>query len=152
TATASNQAGRAWLNNTVLSDVQVTAALHIDSLNPAQIFARGTGLGGASPSATYYAVQVVRGLTVKLVKMSSNTQTDLTSAVTSAAYTSGIWANVTLDVEGSTIQARVFRLDTNQYLDNSGNWQNYPVWAVTATDTSITGLGQVGLARPAQYT
>jgi hypothetical protein len=130
-------------------DVQVSAAIYLNSLIPAQVFMRGTGLNTTTPN--YYALSVTRGLQLQLVRV-LNGSSYMIGQVQSAGYVSGIWVLLTLASEGSTLQAQVSRMDTGQYLTSGGQWQAAPAWALTRTDTAITGVGQVGLARPPSAT
>jgi hypothetical protein len=151
---SSSVSSRAWLNNSVLSDVDVTASLEVNVPNPAQIIARGQNLN-SSTDASYYALQIVGGMTVSLVKVSGPTETTLTGgSVTTADSFNNIWVRATLDINNANdqnIRAQVQRLDTNQWLDSNGNWQNYASWCVAASDSSINGPGQVGLGQWAQF-
>src|SRR5262249_58897063 len=77
-AEASNQGGRAWLGTLQPNDVCVSVSVFLDSLNPVQLVARGSGLDGATPS--YYALQISRGLTVGFVKVSNGSVSALGSS------------------------------------------------------------------------
>jgi hypothetical protein len=59
---------------------------------------------------------------------------------------------VTLRVIGNRLQALVYRGDTKQYLNPSGDWQSNYTIALDTTDNAITGMGLTGIARPAGYT
>jgi hypothetical protein len=148
-ATTSNLTARAWDTLLQPADVQATAAVYLDSVIPAQVLARGTGLNSATP--TYYAVSVTRGLQVQLVKAVRGVATTL-GQVSSAQWFNNQWVRATLEVTGSRLRAQVFRPDTAQYLNASGQWQSAPAWALDLTDTAITGPGLTGVGRPASYT
>jgi hypothetical protein len=120
-----------------------------DSLIPAQIVARGSGLDSAHPS--YYALALTRGLEAQLGRVSGGAATVLGS-VRSSSWLSGVWVEATLDIQGSTLRAQLYRPDTRQYLDAQGRWQSSATWAIEQTDTGITAPGQVGLGRPGSYT
>src|SRR5215471_14437574 len=154
-AEASNQGGRAWLATLQPNDVRVSASVFLDSLNPVQLVARGTGLDSASPS--YYGLEIARGLSVDFVKVSGGTASVVGSSIISTSYTSGTWLRLTLDVQGNTLTGQVYRPDKDQYLNSAGAWQSTPAWALHATDASKPLAGGmygslVGLARPARYT
>jgi hypothetical protein len=80
-------------------------------------------------------VRVVDGKTTKL------------ATVKSAGYISEKWVRVTVQAESKTIRARVCRLESTQYLNKDGAWQNDPTWALSANDGEITEGGEVGVAR-----
>jgi hypothetical protein len=147
-ANVSNLAARSWVNSTTVADVQVSAAVYLDSLIPAQVFARGSGLN--TTTASYYALSIARGLQAQLVRVTGGVSTTL-ATVNSSLYLSGRWVQVTLDVGGNTLRAQLYRPDTGQYLGASGQWQTAPTWALQAQDTAITGAGQVGVGRTASY-
>jgi hypothetical protein len=147
-ANTSSVSSRAWLQASQPADVQVTAAVLANSLIPAQVLARGSGLDTTAPS--YYALALTRGLTVQIVKVVGGTTTSL-GQLTSSSWTSDLWARATLQTTGTTLKAQVYRTDTGQYLNSAGQWQTSQTWALTATDSSLTQGGYVGLARPASY-
>jgi len=148
TALTSHVSAQAWPNTPEPADLQVTAAVYVNSVIPAQILARGSNLGSATPS--FYAVAVSRGLEVDLLRIVNGVTTTL-ATLKSASWFSDQWARVTLAARGAALQAQVFRTDTAQYLNAAGQWQNAPAWALTATDTNLSGGGCVGLGRPASY-
>jgi hypothetical protein len=149
TAGLSNLAARSWLNAPLPADLQVSADVYLGTLIPAQLFARGSGLDGSTPS--YYALSLSRGLQAQILRVAGGAATAL-GGVTSAGYFSGRWVQATLSLQGTTLQAQVYRPDSGQYLNAQGQWQSAPAWALQVTDGAITGPGQVGLARPASYT
>jgi hypothetical protein len=153
-AEASNQGGSAWLGTLQPNDVRVSVSVFLDSLNPVQLVARGSGLDGATPS--YYALQISRGLTVGFVKVSNGSASALGSSLISTSYTSSVWVRLTLQVQGNTLTAQVYRPDKNQYLNSTGGWQSASAWALQTTDsnqplTGGTNGSLIGLARLAQY-
>ncbi|HMF13589.1 MAG TPA: Ig-like domain-containing protein [Gemmataceae bacterium] len=153
-AEASNQGGRAWLTALEPNDVRVSASVFLDSLNPVQLVARGSGLGGAMPS--YYGLEIARGLSVQFVKVSGGAANVVGSSVISTSYTSGTWVRLTLDIQGNTLTGQVYRPDKDEYLNSAGGWQAAPTWALHATDTSQPLVGGtygslIGIARPARY-
>jgi hypothetical protein len=145
---ASSVGARTWYNNVLGANVQVSAEMYVASLIPMQIFARGTNLNTSSP--TYYGVSAIWGIDASLVKV-VNGQTTVIASLSSVKWFTGLWAEITLGVSGSNLEVQVFRPDTSQYLNSSGQWQSSATYGIVATDTSITGNGQVGLARVAQY-
>jgi hypothetical protein len=144
----SSLAARTWVTAAAPADVQVSAAVYLNTLIPAQVFARGSGLGTATP--TYYAVSITRGLQAQLVRVTGGTSTVL-ATINSPDWFSNRWAQVTLDVEGNTLRAQVYRPDTGQYLGAAGTWQTSAAWAMQVQDGAISGPGQVGVGRPASY-
>ena len=135
---------RVWLNRSQPADIQVSSSLYVDSLTPAELFARGTGLDTTKP--TFYAVAVTRGLDVQLLRVVNGQQTVL-GDVKSKAWVSGQWLQVSLVAKGSELRTQVFRTDTGQYLNSNGTWGLAPNWALIRTDTGITAGGYTGLAR-----
>ncbi len=148
TATLSSTAARAWPTSYSGTDLQASANVYLDSLIPAQVFARGTNLGGPAPS--YYAVSVTRGLQVQIIRVQGGTSTVL-GQFKSPDWVSDTWVRVTLAVQGGELRAQVCRLDTGLYLSAAGTWQTGPAWALDLTDTALAGPGQAGLARPPSY-
>ncbi len=148
TVAASSQSARAWLTSAQLGDAQVTAAVYLNSLIPAQVLARGSNLNTASP--TYYAAVVTRGVQVQMVRVVNGVATVL-GQLTSTGWLSGQWARVTLAVTGTTLQVQVVRVDTGQYLAPSGAWQSAQAWSLTVTDSAVSGPGLVGLGQAASY-
>jgi hypothetical protein len=149
TANLSSLSARAWMQTAVPADVQVTAAVLVNSLIPAQVLARGSALNTATP--TYYALSLVRGMQVQLLRV-VNGATTVLGQLSSTGWFSGPWVRATLSVAGSTLRAQIYRTDTSQYLNAAGQWQAAQAWALSVTDTVITQAGQVGLGRPASYT
>jgi hypothetical protein len=147
--TASGLNARSWLDTTQPADVQVSAAVYLNTPIPAEILARGTGLGTTTPS--YYAVSVTQGLDLKLQAVENGTTTTL-GEVKSANWLANQWASVTLFTNGDNLRAQVQRDDTGQYLNSSGQWQTSPAWALNLIDTAISGGGEVGLGRLPSYT
>ncbi len=148
TATLSNTAARAWPTGYSGTDLQVGADVYVNSLIPAQVFARGTNLNGSTPS--YYAASVTRGLQLQLVRVQNGVTTVL-GQLNSATWTDQVWVRVTLAIHGSELQAQVYRIDTGTYLTPAGTWQASPAWALDVADTALAGPGQAGLARPSSY-
>jgi hypothetical protein len=138
----------AWLNTPLPADVQVGAAVFLNSLIPTQILARGSGLSTATP--TYYALSLTRGLQAQLLRVVNGVSTSL-GQIKTPAYFSQQWVRATLSVVGSTLQAQIIRVDTGQYLTSKGLWQSASTWAFQINDTALTGVGLAGLARPASY-
>jgi hypothetical protein len=145
----SSAPSRTWLGASQPADVQVAASIYLSTLIPAQVFARGSNLGGGTPS--YYALSVARGLHLQLLRVVNGHVTVLAS-IDSASYFSGQWVRATLSVSGGSLQVQLRRLDTNQYLNSSGRWQSDTTAALGATDTALSGPGLAGLARAASYT
>lgn len=145
---ASATTAAAWLNQQYGPDVKIKADVYLNSLIPAEIVARGQGLNTKSPS--YYAVSITRGLDVQILSVQNGVTTVL-SDLTSNTWISGIWVNVSLVVQGNTLQVEVYRLDNGQYLNQDGNWQASPAIAMSVNDSTLTKTGYVGIVRPASY-
>jgi hypothetical protein len=139
----------AWTWNSTLqwSDVEVSAGIYVNSPTPVQLFARGNGLGTATP--TYYALTLARGsLTrLQLQKVVNGVTVALPGAEVDFTYISKIWVQAALYVNGSSIRAQLYRSDTGQYLNDHGVWQTMPAWAINITDSGIKQSGVAGLFR-----
>lgn len=135
---------RAWNIQTKVTDVEVSAAVYLNSLDPATIIARAKHLDSATP--TYYAVAITRGMSIELQRVVNGKVTTL-STNRSEDYISQQWVEVSLRVAGSSLSVQVRRTDTGRYLDSSGEWVSQPVNAMSATDTAIASEGQIGLGR-----
>lgn len=142
----SNTTARAWTDADLPADVDVSAAVYLDGLIPAQVFARGSNLQGTTP--TYYAVSLTRGLNAQLVKVVNGTETVLGS-IKSSAYLSGQWVRARLIAAGDQLQVQLYRTDTRQWLTPDGSWSDSPDFAITVRDASITAGGKAGVARKA---
>jgi hypothetical protein len=141
---------RAWSTTALAANVTAAADVWVQDPNAvAHVFARGSSLNNTTP--TYYAATITRatgGPSVNVIKVVNGTPTGLATPVTTASYVSGLWLGVTLDVQGTTVRASVQRVSDGYYLNTSGTWQQAQVWAVSATDSSITAGGHVGIAQP----
>lgn len=142
----SNTAARAWANADLPADVDVSAAVYLDSLIPAQVFARGSNLEGNTP--TYYAINLSRGLSAQLVKVVNGVETVLGS-IKSSAYVSSVWVRARLVVEGDNLRVQLYRTDTRQWLTPDGSWSDSPDFVLTLRDASITAAGKAGVGRKA---
>ncbi len=145
---ASTQIARTWLTASQPANVQVSAAVYADGLIPAEVLARGSNLATSTP--TYYALSVRRGLYVQLLAVVNGVSTTL-GQVSSAVWFEAKWVNLTLSVNGSHLQAQLYRPDTGQYLTASGQWQTAQAWAIDVTNSRITAAGFVGMGRDAAY-
>lgn len=148
TTGASDTEARAWLNTPLGPDVQVGAAVYLDSLVPARMIVRGQDLDTIAPS--YYAVSIARGVDLQLIRVVNGQATTL-SSLSSNTWDSNLWARLELTVQGDNLQVQVIRTDTNQYLNQNGDWQSDPAVAMSVTDEGLPQGGAVGLARPASY-
>jgi hypothetical protein len=145
---ASTAEARAWLDTPLPQNIQATASFAVNSLIPLQIFARGSNLNTSAPS--YYAVSVSRGLVVSLLRV-INGSTTVLGTIKSTAYLSNQWVSVSLVATNSRIRAVIYRSDTGQYLNASGNWSNALASAIDVQDSAIVGVGFAGVDRPAAY-
>lgn len=137
-----------WQNQTYSADTSARVQLLATTLVPMQLIVRGQNFG--TNQASYYGVQITRGLQIELFKMVNGTRTTL-ATLTSKSYTSGIWIEVTLNPRGTNLGVQIKRLDNNQFLDSTGTWQSYETTALTGVDSSISTGGRVGLIRAARY-
>lgn len=147
TTSGSNVANRVWTGRPT-TNVEVAVAVFLDSIIPAEVFARGANLNGTTP--TYYSVLATRGVDLQLVRVVRGEATVLAKAK-SGSYFSGKWAKITLHVKEKTLGVQVYRPDTKEYLTAEGEWQPQTAWAITAKDEQIAGPGYSGLNRRAQY-
>jgi hypothetical protein len=146
---SSGMSARAWINTAQQANVEVSAAVYLNSLIPIEILARGTNLNTPTPS--YYAVSITQGLDLKLLKVTNGTVTTL-GEVKSANWIANQWVNVTLFVNSNNVRVQVQNTKTGQYLNGTGQWQNGQTWALNLIDSSISGGGDVGVGRLASFT
>lgn len=146
---SSSLIARSWYNTSVSASVDVSAAVYIDSLSPAQIFGRGQDLSTATPD--YYAVSITRGAQVQLVRVLDGVTTTLGS-VTTGGWLSQEWLVATLSMSDTTLRVQIYRPDTGQYLTSGGTWQVTPTWAIERTDATIRNSGRAGVGRAGGYT
>lgn len=145
---ASDSVTRAWVAETTSADVRASASLYLGSLVPVQVIVRGQNLDTDAP--TYYGVSAIRGTELELVRVENGVRTTL-GTVTSARWFSGEWVRLTIDATGDSVAARLFRSDTGEYLDASGQWVVGETDAIRVRDTAIGGDGQTGVNRVAIY-
>ncbi len=145
---ASFTAARAWVDEEQPADVEVSVSVQLNSLIPAQVFLRGSDLDTRTPS--YYAATMQRGAVLEIVRVVEGKTVTLAELKT-AEYFSGTWVRLYFAAEGEQLELAVQRLDSEQWLSPQGTWQSEPTLALQTTDTTLTGPGQVGLARPRQY-
>jgi hypothetical protein len=139
---------QAWLSSWQPNDVQVSAAVYLNSPMPLHLLARGSGLGSLTP--TYYGVQIVPGLEAKIIRVQQGVITVLDCIDTVDTFSQG-WVRITLTVSGTSLSAQLWRPDTGQYLAANGHWQSGATWVLSATDGTITSGSEVGLARTPSY-
>ena len=144
----SNLASRTWLTSAYAKDAQVQADIYLNSPAPIELFARGANL--ATPTPTYYAVSVSRGMEVDLLQVNDG-RTTVLATVVSSAYFSNKWVRVNFAVQGDELTVQVFRTDTAQYLGPDDLWHSVPTTAISMTDRVISNAGRVGLARESGY-
>src|SRR5262249_48861849 len=97
------------------------------------------------------AVSVTRGLQVQLVRVVNGAYTVL-GQVNSVRWFDEQWVRTTLVVNGSSLRAQLYRPDTGQYLNGSGQWHTAPAWALALADAVLTGGGLAGRGQRASYT
>jgi hypothetical protein len=137
-------ASRAWVAGAYPADAEASASVYLNSLDPVQLFLRGRGLDGTSP--TYYAASVVRGGKVDLVRV-INGREAVIGSVRSGDYVSNQWVQVSIRAEANVLTVQVRRTDTGRYLDPSGNWVSEPANAILVRDSAIASEGRVGFNR-----
>jgi hypothetical protein len=137
-------AARTWISRPFAADVGATAAVYLNSLDPVQLFVRGRNLASAAP--TYYAVSIVRGTEVQLVRVTDG-RAAVIGATRSGDYVSGTWVQVTIQAEGDELTVQVRRTDSGRYLGAAGSWHDEPVNAIDVLDSGIASGGQVGVNR-----
>jgi hypothetical protein len=141
---SSDGAARVWMAQPVPTDVQVSTSVFVDSLVPAGLFARGSGVNSNRP--TMYELTVERGLQVELWRVVSGQRT-LLGRVDTTGWQSGLWVQASLVVKGDQLRVQIFRSDTGEYLTTAGGWALSPTWAMTRTDGTIRSGGLAGLSR-----
>ncbi len=144
----SDSAARAWVNNPIGPDAQVSSSIFVDSLVQAGVFARGSNLTTARP--TYYSLTVTRGLQIDLWRVVNGAATPIGS-LRSRDWLSGLWVQVSLVLAGNQLRVQVYRSDTGQYLKPDGSWALAPTYALTKTDGAIKSGGKAGLSRGTGY-
>ena len=144
----SRTAARAWYDAVQPKDVQASVALRVDTLLPTGLIVRGQNLDTTSPS--YYALTITRGTLLTINRVVDGQSTTL-GTIRSNGYFSQEWARVTLTIEGDSLQAKLFRQDTQQWLGSDGNWHTVEQTALRVTDNALSQPGYVGLNRDARY-
>jgi hypothetical protein len=174
TAPTSSASTRAWYDSAQFADASVSTGFYATNATvpPVRLIARGQNLNLATP--TYYGLVYTNtsspGGTLRLVKVVNGVETTLSGpggpATLNVFYQSARWVQLTLFVSGNSIRAQLYRItDQNiadaeargqnargQYLNENGQWQTLPCWAINTTDTSITGAGFAGIGRDAGTT
>jgi hypothetical protein len=138
----------AWSNTVEPADVEVSASVFLHQNMPLLLLARGSNLNSLTPS--YYGLQILPSLWVKVIRVQDGVGTTVASSQT-ATWFSETWARFTFNLSGSTLRVQVFRPDTGQYMTPNGNWQSAPTWTINAPDGGITSGGLVGFTRLASF-
>ena len=130
-----------------IRDVQISGSMYVEGLTPSQLIARGQI--STPPSQTYYAVSIVRGLDVQLLKVINGKTTVLGSLATD-----GIRANLGYGrlADGSKYVAsrripkrhQPISRKQRQVADRGGGGLDRVGWLHTAA-------GYAGVNRPASY-
>jgi len=127
--------------------VRAQAAVRMDgggSGNQIGVFGRGSNL--ETGSETCYFVQIRYNEGLKLLKRVNAVSTQLGSTVGSGAtFSKGAWYTLILEINGTTLTAKVRRHSDSNYLDSSGVWQASEQTAITLEDSSISGAGFCGV-------
>jgi len=139
------QTSRAWLNEVFPADFGIAANFFLNSLQPMQLFARGSRLDSFLP--TYYAASVTRGLQVELLRVVNGHSRTL-AVLQVPVDLNQRWIQLALKPLGNRIAVQVFRYDTRQFLNPSGSWQATEVNAIEVIDDAITSAGYLGINRP----
>lgn len=144
----SSAAGLSGPDTELPANQRASVSIYGDSLIPGMVFVRGQGLSTNTP--TYYAAQVVRGVDVRLVRV-TNGVTQQLGRITSRTYLSQAWLNVSLAAQGYRLQVRVQRQDTGEWLDSWGEWQSTPTSCLDTIDSAISTTGRAGIGRIASF-
>src|SRR5262249_16507345 len=105
---------RAWVSNFYSPDAEVTASIYLGGTAPGYLFARGRDVNGDAPS--YYAVTLVRGLELQVVRVVEG-QAEVLATLWSLDWVSNAWVQVGLHVEGQQIRVRVRNGQTGEFLN-----------------------------------
>ena len=108
---------RAWLTNGYSADIETSAAVFLNSTASAQLYVRGQNLNTPTPS--YYAVNVVRGAEVQLVRVDRGQSTVLGSVKT-PDYVSNRWVTVSVRAEGDGLNQSVRSFANRRILAKNG--------------------------------
>ena len=146
TTAASNVSTRSWQTAIAPADTAAATTVYADGLIPTEVLIRGQNLAGSTP--TYYSANVVRGISVDLSKTVNGVRTTL-ATISSIDYVSSQWVKIAIVPLGSQLQVEIFNTTTGKYLTATRAWQTAQAYAITATDTSLTADGLVGVSRPA---
>lgn len=130
------------------ADVAASALIYADSLIPARVLVRGYALD--TPTASYYAAQLQRGVQVSLIRVVNGVETVLGTA-RSQQWLSNQWVRLQMTAAGDRLRVAVIRDDTQQWLTAAGDWSDTPDFALEIRDNTLTRGGKVGLGRPAAY-
>ncbi len=139
---------RTWNTTPMPADVQVSAAVFADNFVPLQLIARGSNLDTGTP--TYYGLAITSGITGRIVRVQNGVSTTLAYTQSTFAL-SNQWIRGTLSLDGTSLRAQLYRVDTNEFLAPNGRWQSAPAWAMTVQDSAISGEGFVGFHRMPSY-
>ncbi len=135
---------RAWYNTDLPADVDIGATVYLEGSAPAQIIGRGRDLATNAPS--YYAVRVTSGMQLQLLRV-VNGETSVIGSLQSNEALAGKWVRITLSMVGSDLRVSAYRVDIARYLNDNGDWEVMPVWAMEVTDSAISGSGRAGVGR-----
>lgn len=129
------------------TDAQVTSAVYLNGTAPAEVVARGTGLGTRWPS--YYGVSVRQGLQLRIARTVNGVDTVLYQG---GMYRNmaNVWVRLTLHVEGPLVKVRIQRADNGLYFSSANTWVSQPVWHRELVDSALSTGAYVGVARLGQ--
>ena len=82
---------------------------------------------------------------IKLSKWVSGTRTDLVTHSGATLFPSSTWCRLSVKCQGTTISAKAYRTDTNQWLNSSGAWASGEQNFASVTDSSVAGAGKSGV-------
>lgn len=110
------------------------------------VFARASAYPVVIGSSTFYWAQLsTSGQVCRLYGVVGGVESNLASVDTGFLLADGIWYQLQLSCEQSTISVSVSRASDGYWLNSSGSFQASPAVAITVTDTSVTGSGYAGV-------
>lgn len=129
------------------ADLEVGAAIRLNTLTHAHVFGRGTDLNTNSP--TYYRVRATRDATFIIQKVVSGTVSNISGASITTNSFFNTWAKVSLRLNGTNLRVQVIDPTNSRYLHSDGDWHVDQDYAINVQDSSITAKGGAGIGRDA---
>jgi Bacterial Ig domain len=137
---------RAWEKAILPPDSAVAAKFLAEGAGPLQLILRGHALDTSRPA--FYGASVGSGGTVQISRTIGGITTILAS-VKAATWPTGRWLDVSFQPTGTQLAVVVRQMQSDQWLNGAGQWTSGATAALTVTDETIFGAGQVGISRPA---